>query len=170
MTQRCYPFDIEPQWGSHTSVLNSALESLDYSGSTPLVIEHGAGMYSSPVIARHGVRVLCIEEAPGWRSWAEWLYDTAGRPLVLESRAKAAIHSLSSAALVFIDGAARERGDLLKWALAAKVPTIIAHDTEDDTGSTHGYQRHLFAPGEYFVTHDGDKPRTTVWRLRAVPM
>lgn len=170
MTQRNYCFDIEPQWGSHTSVLSSALESLDYSGHQPLIIEHGAGMYSSPVIAQHAVRVVCIEEAMGWRSWSRWLYEQAGREVSLMSRAKESLPLLASAALVFIDGAARERGDLLKWALAAKVPTIIAHDTEEDTSGTYGYHKHVFGAGEYAVTHDGGKPRTTVWRLHAGPV
>lgn len=166
MTQRNYCFDIEPQWGSHSRVLARALERLDYTGHPPLVIEHGAGMYSGPVIAQFAVRVVCIEEAPGWTSWAKWLYAEADREASFLSRAKAAIDLLPEAAIVFIDGAARERGDLLKWALSSGVPCVIAHDTEDETNGTYNYQRHLFAMRGYDVTHDGDRPRTTIWTRR----
>jgi hypothetical protein len=154
LTQRNYPFDIEPAWGSHSAALSSALASLP-PGS--LVIEHGAGMCSSVLIARHDVRVVCIEEAPGWRAWAGWIYG--GRAELLQ-RAKQATALLSSAALVLIDGAARERGDLLKWALDAGAPLIIAHDTEEPR--QYGYR--LDARADYVITHDGGTPRTTTWR------
>lgn len=152
MTQRNYCFDIEPAWGSHAPTLAAVLETLP-AGS--LVIEHGAGMYSSPLIARHDLRVICIEEVTGWRSWAKWLY---GDRVTLLSRAKEAIPRLAGAALVFIDGAARERADLLKWALSAQAPVIIAHDTHD---SQYGYS--LAARGDYVIEHDGNTPATTRW-------
>lgn len=156
MTQRNYCFDIEPAWGSHAPTLDAALDSLPV-GS--LVIEHGAGMYSSPLIARRDLRVICIEEASGWRSWAAWLY---GDKVTLLSRAKEAIPHLSQAALVFIDGAARERGDLLKWTLHAGAPLVIAHDTHDPQ---YGYN--LGARGDYVVTIDPGPPATTRWQKSA---
>lgn len=156
MTQRSYCFDIEPAWGSHAPMLESALASLP-SGS--LVIEHGAGMYSSPIIARYDVRVICIEEAMGWRSWAKWLY---GDKAELLERAKAVIPRLREAALVFIDGAMRERGDLLKWALDARVPLIVAHDTEDDTRKQYNYR--IDTRADYVIEHMTGRPQTTTWR------
>lgn len=164
MPQHSYCFDINPQWGSHAPVLEAALLML---APGSLVIEHGAGMFSSPIIARYPVSVLCIEEVPGWRAWAQWLYAAADRlyGISMLSRAKAAIPQLSRAQLVFVDGAARERGDLLSWALSAEVPCVIAHDTEGDTNAAYGYSRHLFAPGRYQVVHDGEQPRTTMWEL-----
>lgn len=158
MTQRNYCFDIEPQWGSHAPTIEAALDTL---APGSLVIEHGAGMYSSPLIARRDLRVLCIEEAPGWRSWAAWLY---GDRATLLSRAKECVPHLSSSALVFIDGAARERADLLKWALDAGVPAVIAHDTHDPQ---YGYR--IGARADYVATHDSGRPQTSFWR-KATPL
>lgn len=154
MTQRNYCFDIEPSWGSHAATLDAEIAKL---APGSLVIEHGAGMYSTPLIARRNVRPVCIEEASGWASWAKWMY--ADRDVRMLSRAKEALPLLADAALVFIDGAARERGDLLKWSLAAGVPVVIAHDTEEPR--QYGY--YIDVPG-YAVAHDGVRPRTTTWR------
>lgn len=140
-------------------ILEDALTGLT---GDALVIEHGAGLYSSTVVQRCDARVVCIEQDKMWRDWASWLYGDAGE---LMDRAKQALPILSSAALVFIDGKASERGDLLRWSLAARVPCIIAHDTEDDHRKQYGYTRESFdAPG-YSITHDGVRPRTTAWRL-----
>lgn len=155
MTQRNYCFDIEPVWGSHAPTLATALASLP-AGS--LVIEHGVGMYSSPLIARQDLRVICIEEAPGWRSWAQWLY---GAQATMLSRAKQCREHLAAAALVFIDGAARERGDLIRWALEVGSPLIIAHDTQDQQ---YGYPSRWDG---YKVTSDGGNPLTTTYSARA---
>lgn len=152
--------DIEPAWGSHARLLESALQTLP---DGALVIEHGAGVYSTPLIARFDVRVVCIEECIGWRSWAAWLYADKADTL---QRAKAAIPLLEQAGLVFIDGAARERGDLLKWALERSVPLIVAHDTEGDARNIYGYQAHSFSAKGYDVAHDGERPQTTMWGLR----
>lgn len=113
-------------------------------------------MYSSTLIARYNVRVVCIEEASGWRSWAEWLYNGRAE---LVTRAKRVISRLPDAALVFIDGAARERGDLLRWALDAGAPTVIAHDTED---GQYGYR---LTDSRYAIEHDSKRPQTTTFRL-----
>lgn len=153
--------DVDALWGSHVDALDAAL------GAVPpgsLVIEHGVGLYSSPVIARHDVRVLAIEEWPGWLAWSRWLYESSGREFSHLERAKQCIPHLARAELVFIDGAARERGDLLKWCLEAGVPRIVAHDTEDDRRGFYNYLGHLFRFRGYTVTDDGKAfPRTTTW-------
>lgn len=160
MAQRNYCFDIEPMWGSHSTMLEESLSKL---APGSLVIEHGAGMYSSPLISRFStVDVLCIEEAPGWRSWAQWLYQTAGRPMTLLKRAKEAIPHLGRASLVLIDGAARERSDLLKWALDAGVPCVIAHDTHDPQ---YGYR--IGQRGDYRIEADSNSTQTTRWTKSA---
>ncbi len=148
--------DASPAWGSHVTALAVALSCL---APGALVIEHGAGIYSSPLIARFDVRVLVVEEAPGWRSWSYWLYESARRESRSIDRAKLAIPSLAGAGLVFIDGAARERADLLRWSLEADVPYVIAHDTE---AGCYGYPRHLLERGE--TVHVAGLPATTVWR------
>lgn len=155
-------YDIQPHWGSHGDMLIAALESLP-SGS--LVIDHGAGIYSTPMISHFDVHVICVEDEPGWRSWASWMYSMRGREAEVIARGKSTVSRMPEASLVFIDGVTRERGDVLKWALAAEVPTIIAHDTEDDAAGMYGWPRHLFDVGGYTVTHDGVRPRTTMWRL-----
>lgn len=157
--------DIDSFWGSHTDTLSAALSGLP---SGALVIEHGAGLYSSTLIARYDVRAMVIEELPGWTEWAAWVYGSAGREMTSLDRAKPVIPKLAEAALVFIDGAARERGDLLRWSLEAGAPLIIAHDTEDDTRKTYGYAPHLFSHKGYAATHDGRSfARTTTWRKAA---
>ena len=154
-------YDISPHWGSHSTLLESALSALP---SGALVIEHGAGIYSTPIVARYDVRVLCVEDEPGWRSWAAWMYKNAGRTATVLERAKQTVGQLSASGLVFIDGITRERGDLLKWALDAKAPAIIAHDTEEDMAKAYGFHRHLMSVPGYVVTHDGERPRTTMWK------
>lgn len=131
------------------------------------VVEHGAGLYSTPLIARHDVRVLVIEEAPGWLAWARWLYAGFGRETTTLEMAKRSLPYLSGASLVFVDGAARERGALLRWALDARVPCVVAHDTERDQQNFYNYGNHQFSRLGYTVVHDGDRPRTTVWQRNA---
>jgi hypothetical protein len=154
--------DASPAWGTHSGALSLALESLP-PGS--LVVEHGAGIYSTPLIARYDVQVICIESLPGWASWANWVYLGAGRVVSTCERAKRAVPHLPRAALVFIDGLASERADLLKWSIAAKVPTIIAHDTERDASTLYGYAMHDVQG--YTIAHDDRRPRTTVWQRLA---
>jgi hypothetical protein len=149
---RSYCFDIEPQWGSHAAMLESALSAL---APGSLVVEHGAGVYSSPLIARYDLQVACIEEADGWRSWSQWMYGSRAKVL---SRAKEAIPYLACASLVFIDGATRERADLLKWALNARTPQVIAHDTQD-----HQYGYCLNERAGYLIDQDVGPPTTTRW-------
>lgn len=155
-------YDLNPIWGTHTNVLERALAGLP---SGALVIEHGAGVYSTPLIARFNVRVICIEELEGWRGWSNWFYQNAGLEVEYLDVAKRSIPRLAEASLVFIDGVASQRGDLLGWAIAAKSPLVIGHDTDDDSEfcKLYGYQRHMTARG-YEVTHDGSRPRTTIWR------
>lgn len=157
MTARNACFDINTGWGSHRRDLQTVLGRL---APGSLVIEHGCGMYSSPLISRYNVRVIVVEESQGWGSWVEWMYRGANREVTRLERAKQAVRFLADAALVFVDGAARERADMLKWALAAGVPTVIAHDTED---AQYGYR--LDADG-YDVAHSTEMPRTTTWTKR----
>jgi hypothetical protein len=154
--------DIDSFWGSHADTLEAALRTVQ-PGS--LVIEHGAGLYSSSVIARFDVRVLVIEEAPGWAEWSRWLYTLHGRDVSYLERAKSCIPRLAGAGLVFIDGAARERSDMLKWALDAGAPLVIAHDTERASRGVYAYPSHLFERRGYTITDDGRQfPCTTMWR------
>lgn len=160
---RVVSYDINPIWGTHTPALERELAALPR-GS--LVVEHGAGVYSTPLIAKFDVRVVCIEDLQGWRGWASWIYAAAGRDAEVLDRAKPIVPRLSDVSLVFIDGIIQERGDLLRWALAAKAPTIIAHDTEDDYRKMYGYSSHLFRDANYEVTGDGSRPLTSIWKLK----
>lgn len=152
---------IESPTGSHLPVLEAALSA----AGDRLVIEHGAGIYSTPLMARLGCRVLCVEPHPGWAEWARWIYQ--GRAEVVESW-KHAVPCLGDAAAVFIDGPASERGTLVQACLDVGVPTIIAHDTNPEEWNHYGYQPHMFIHAEYTVTqHSEDSHRTTRWVLRA---
>lgn len=143
--------------GSHIPVLEAAVKALP---AGAIVVEHGAGLYSTPLLARLGARVLCCEPHDGWREWARWIYQ--GRAEMIESW-KAL--SLQSAALVFIDGPAAERGPLFAACVAAKVPTIIAHDTDEGDWDAYGWRADHFSMSAYDVSHSSEwRHRTTLWR------
>jgi hypothetical protein len=124
-----------------------------------LVIEHGAGLYSTPLFARAGCDVLCIESHDGWAQWARWMYR--GPVDVVKSPSGV---NLTDAMLVFIDGPAEERGPLLTACLEANVPTIIAHDTGIKTREYYGYKPEHFMVTRYDISYPVD--RTTVWKLK----
>ncbi len=144
--------------GSHLPVLEAAAARLS---PDSFVVEHGAGIYSTPLLARLGVRVLCSEPHPGWAEWARWMYQDRG---VITASWKRLVPRLTEAALAFIDGPAKERGPLLAACFAAKVPTIVAHDTQPKDASHYEYHAHYFKHPGYTVTHSAeDTHRTTLW-------
>jgi len=149
-------FGITEPTGSHVPTLEAAARAC-----TGLVIEHGAGLYSTPLLARLGCRVLCVESVPAWREWAAWIYQ--GRAEIPESLRNV---RLPDAALVFIDGAREERSALLSACLAAGVPTIVAHDTHPRCFTEYGWRDEQFTAPGYVVTHDDFKRkfRTTLWQ------
>lgn len=146
-------FGISEPTGSHLPLLENAVRA-----SHGLIIEHGAGLYSTPLLARLGKRVLCCESADGWREWARWIYGDRGE--VVERIPWARI---KDAALVFIDGPSKERAPLIEACFAAGVPHIVAHDTAPRVFTEYGWRKEHFAAPGYTVTHDGDKYRTTLW-------
>lgn len=149
---------IESPTGSHLPSLTKAVEAMP---PNTLVIEHGAGLYSTPLLARYDRRVLCIEPHEGWREWAKWIYQ--GRAEMGDSF-KRAVPRLADAHVVFIDGPANERGPLLHAALQANVPTVIVHDTEEREWDFYGHKRHYFEMPKYRIQHFAeDSHRTTVW-------
>lgn len=151
-------FGINEPTGSHVGVLERVA-----AGTSGLVIEHGAGLYSTPLLMRLGCRVLCCEPNDGWREWARWMYREQGETV---TTLREVMPRLAEAALVFIDGPANERGPLLTACLAAGVPSIVAHDTHERCFTEYGWQpEHFTAPG-YVVTHDvyKRKYRTTLWQ------
>lgn len=151
---------IECPTGSHVPVLEACLATMPPDG---LVLEHGAGLYSTPLLARVGVRVVCSEPNLGWLEWARWIYQ--GRAEIVES-VKPAVARIREFSLVFVDGPAKERGFLMQAALDAEVPAIIAHDTQDGEWGHYGYQPHMFKHPRYAVTqHAEGSHRTTLWRL-----
>ena len=153
---------IDSPTGSHLPVLEEQVGKL---APDALVIEHGAGLYSTPLLARLGCSVLCSEQHVGWAEWARWIYS--GRAEVIDSF-KHVIPRLPDAALVFLDGPARERGVLLQACLDGCVPVIIAHDTQPGHWSLYGLQPHMFVHPKYVVTqHSEDSHRTTLWVRRS---
>lgn len=148
--------------GSHLPVLEHAASRL-----TPgsLVIEHGAGLYSTPLLARFDVRVACAEPHTGWAEWARWIYQ--GKVEIHDSW-KRLVPLLDDAALVFIDGPAKERGPLIVSCFEHSVPVIVAHDTQQEDWQHYGYQPHFFEQRGYAVSqHSEDTHRTTLWMKRA---
>jgi hypothetical protein len=154
MGRRKIVMPVAPPTGSHWPVLLAEASALPVDS---LVIEHGAGLYSTPLLAQLACWVLCVESHEGWREWAAWIYR--GRGAVVESPP-----DVKSASLVFIDGAAEERGPLLEACLSCGVPTIIAHDTDPKTRDYYGYKPHHFMVTRYEVSHPA--ARTTLWKLK----
>lgn len=150
-------FGISEPTGSHLPLLERALAA-----SHGLVIEHGAGLYSTPLFARLGKPVLCCESQAGWREWAQWMYGERGE---VTDSIDAVIARLPSAALVFIDGPSNERAKLIEACLRVGVPLIVAHDTAPRVWREYGWTPEHFAAPGYTVTHDDDraKYRTTLW-------
>jgi hypothetical protein len=146
---------------SHLPVLTAAVESAP-PGS--IVIEHGAGLYSTPLLARSGFAVVCIEPHPGWGEWARWIYDEPA--CVVDAIDD---ETLSRAAVVFIDGPGDERGPLLDRCLRLRIPTIIAHDTNPTRREwrAYGLESRMFEHPDYDITHSAeDTHRTTLWKLK----
>lgn len=149
-------FGITEPTGSHVPTLERAARAC-----AGLVIEHGAGLYSTPLLARLGCRVLCCEAQPAWREWATWIYE--GRAEIADS---VPFSRLADAALVFVDGALDERSPLLSACIAAKVPTIVAHDTHPRGWEEYGWTVAQFTAPGYKITYEDhlEKYRTTLWR------
>jgi hypothetical protein len=147
--------------GSHVPVLEEAARA----AVDKLIIEHGAGLYSTPLLAALGCRVLLVEPHPGWSEWARWIYND--RVEVVTTAALVVPH-LPEAALVFLDGPAKERGALLRACFSSCVPTIIAHDTQPREWSYYDFTRDMFEHNGYCVSHTAeDSHRTTMWKLRS---
>jgi hypothetical protein len=107
-----------------------------------------------------GCRVVCAEPHPAWAEWARWIYQDGTAEIVSAPNPG----EISSAALVFIDGQANERGSLLLACLAAGVPAIIAHDTGKRTRREYGFADSMFEHPEYDVTTPAEN--TTLWIRR----
>lgn len=153
---------IESPTASHLPVLAAAIEAAP-PGS--LVIEHGAGLYSTPLLARFpGLEIVCAEPHSGWAEWARWIYRDSGA-VVVDAVDDA---TLARAAVVFLDGPADERGPLLERCLRLRVPEIVCHDTNPTPREwrSYGLKPHMFESTEYAITHSSeDTHRTTRWSL-----
>lgn len=159
-----YAVELTTPTASHMEMLKAALSSLP---DGALVIEHGAGMYSTPLLCRYKARVFCAESHPGWAEWARWMYTSAGIDHELADSYKRCVYKFEDCSLLFIDGTARERGVLLKVALERKVPLIVCHDTEEQEWHHYQLHRHYFSAPGYDVSHHDDIHRTTTWRLKS---
>lgn len=147
---------ISSPTASHLPVLEARAREV----GEGLVIEHGAGIYSTPLLARLGCRVVCAEPHPAWAEWARWIYQDSPAQVVLYPNPG----EIKSAALVFLDGPAKERGPLLLECLAAGVPTIIVHDTGKRTRREYGFTDAMFEHPAYDVTTPAEN--TTLWVRR----
>lgn len=151
--------------GSHLPALTAVVAALP-PGS--LVAEHGAGMYSTPLLCRYPVRVLCAESHLGWLEWARWMYASAGIDHEFVDSFKRLVPRLTEVAALFVDGAADERGLLLAAALERNVRAIVAHDTEEEHWAAYGFKPHHFRYRGYLVSHySEDSHRTTVWQRQS---
>lgn len=155
---------VQTPTGSHLPTLITELEKLPEGA---LVIEHGAGLYSTPLFCQFPMRVLCAESHDGWLDWARWMYTCADTTVEFVASWKRLVPRLPEAALIFIDGAARERGDLLRCAIEQRVPVIVQHDTQPETWHDYRLHGHDFTARGYDVTHDDQPQRTTTWRLKS---
>jgi hypothetical protein len=153
---------ISSPTGSHLATLEEEIAKLP---PDALVIEHGAGLYSTPLLSRSPIKVMCAEPHVGWSEWAKWMYRDQANVVTSWKRV---VPVLETASLVFIDGPASERGPLLSLCLERGVPVVIVHDTEEREWSYYGLREHLFSFRGYTVTHHAeDSHRTTRWVKRA---
>ncbi len=140
------------------------LEAEAVAAGDGLIIEHGAGLYSTVLLQRLGARAICIEPHKGWAEWARFVY---GPDIEVLETAAAAAPWLVAASLAFLDGPAKERGPLLQACLDAGVPTIIAHDTNKREFAFYEFTPSMFADARYDITHTAeDTHRTTLWKLK----
>lgn len=147
--------------GSHLPVLEQSVRDMPEGG---LVIEHGAGLYSTVLLARLGVRALCCEPHTGWREWARWVYPDS---IEVSDTVGAALDRLGDAAVVFLDGPAKERGVLLQACLEKRVPVIVVHDTGKREWNYYGFERHMFEHPDYETWLQPDDPHKTMrWTLK----
>lgn len=145
--------------GSHLPTLARAIAG---AGPGAVIIEHGAGLYSTPLLARLRCNVLCYEPHPNWHEWANWIYE--GRCKLLGSFDEL-IASVDKASVVFIDGPALERGPLLSASIAAGVSSIVVHNTEEGDWPAYALNAEQFsAPGYEVTHHSADTYRTTLWQ------
>lgn len=152
---------IQSPTGSHLPVLEAAVRGLP---AGALVIEHGAGLYSTVLLARLGANVLCCEPHVGWAEWARFVY---GAGVEVAGSIDVALARLGDAALMFLDGPAKERGVLLQACLERRVPLIIAHDTHRQEFRYYGFRVPMFEDERYEITHSAeDSHRTTMWKLK----
>jgi hypothetical protein len=146
--------------GSHLPTLERAIR--DAPAAYPTVLEHGAGLYSTPLLIRLGCNVLSWEPHPGWQEWARWMYE--GRCRFLASFEET-LASVEQAHVVFVDGPALERGPLLSAAISAGVPSIVVHNTEEGDWPAYALTAEQFSAPGYKITHHAvDSYRTTLWR------
>ena len=151
--------DIKAPTGSHLPTL---LQAVRKAGPRPVVIEHGAGLYSTPLLARLECKVICHESNPNWHEWANWIYE--GRCRFTYSFEEL-LASVNGASVVFIDGPALERGPLLSASIAARVGSIVVHNTEEGDWPSYALTAEQFAAPGYEVKHyAADSYRTTLWR------
>lgn len=152
--------NIQSPSGSHLPTLERVIRKS--SSAYPTVLEHGAGLYSTPLLARLKCSVLCWEPHPNWHEWARWMYE--GRARFLASFAET-LAIVETADVVFIDGPALERGQLLSAAIAAGVRSIVVHNTEEGDWPSYGLTAEQFSAPGYKVTHHAvDSYRTTLWQ------
>lgn len=158
---------IDSPTGSHLPALTEAVNALPPGA---LVIEHGAGLYSTPLLAhlRRDIKILCLEAHPGWNEWARWIYAMTDAPVEMVDSLKRVAPRLAEASIMFIDGAALERGPLLRQSLQAFVPLIVCHDTNEGDWDAYELKENYFTWPGYTVRHVEGSHRTTVWtRVRS---
>ena len=151
--------NIQAPTGSHLPTL---LKAVTGAGPGATVIEHGAGLYSTPLLSRLKCKVICHEPHPCWHEWANWIYE--GKCLFVPSF-DALLAEVPRAAVVFVDGPALERGALLSAAIAAGVRSIVVHNTEEGDWPAYALTaEHFAAPGYTIKHHAVDSYRTTSWQ------
>lgn len=151
----------ESDWASHVPVLKALLEKYPIRRA----VEHGCGIYSTPILAQcTGFSVDGDEE---WiRKAKEATKFNGAWRYVLGSTLKP--FDIRGADLAFIDGITEYRRESAQHALDARVPFVVIHDAERPGTykwgqlETRGYHR------RDFTANHGLHKMTTVFSVRPI--
>lgn len=151
------------EYSTHVPVLEQALETF----APHKILEHGCGLYSSPIFSRF-CKTHCTEHDNEWINTITNLCNQNYK-IVSTERDILNVPDIRGYDLIFIDGAREGRVPSAQRALDSEVPVVIIHDW--NVTSYYGYN-HLRIPEEYVKTvfrcKDGGR-ETCVLSLSSAP-
>ena len=154
----------DARYASHVPVLRAWL-----AGRRWKIVEHGCGLFSTPLLAQYADSLVCFERHRQWREQvAEAVPSADMRPVpeFLDEFRDNFAAEITPEHVVFIDGSPGAwRIDAIQVAQQQSAQLIIAHDWSD-TQVSYGY--HLLKDHPRYTKHayrcESTKLRTAVFR------